>query len=342
MNKITQAFCFVSAFTVFSGCGNSYTSGKLLVPKETITKEEVSEKPKDFEAFNPKVDILFVIDNSGSMTEAQENVSRNAFMFADAISKVSILNYHIGVVTTDMDNCSTHCGRLIGLPRYLDKSTPNFVEVLSNRMEVGINGSGTEALFGPVQAALGPGLENSFNNGFYRQDAFLAVIFITDAMDQSRISGEELMQFLKTKKVEPKRVLGYGVIRKLKEKDICFKDVEPLDGQIEDFLAKVVNADANQNNVLSLCDTNFGAKLAGFAADIVKRATGSVRLSRVPNPKTIKVFYGNQEIPNDPKKGWVFQASTNSILLGDEIDWQDQGLNVGLKIDFEVIDLEKD
>ena len=341
MNKITQAFCLASALTVFTGC-DSYTSGNLLVPKETITKEEVSEKPKDFEAFNPKVDILFVIDNSGSMTEAQENLSRNAFMFADAISKVSILNYHIGVVTTDMENCSLHCGRLVGLPRVLDRATPNFVEILSNRMEVGISGSGTEALFGPVQAALGPGLENSFNNGFYRQDAFLAVIFITDAMDQSRISGEELMNFLKIKKVEAKRILSYGVIRKLKEEDICFRGVEPLDNQIEDFLSKVVNADANQNNVLSLCDANFGTKLAGFAADIVKRATGAVKLTRVPNAKTIKVTYGDQVIPNDPKKGWVFQPSTNSILLGEDIDWQDQGLNVGLKIDFEVIDLEKD
>lgn len=340
MTKIIfRAFLFFTAFASLSGCGIESRTN-MLVPKTVLPKEEFNEKPKDFEAFNPKVDILFVIDDSGSMADAQANLSRNAYLFADAISKMAILDYHIGVLTTDMDDCRMACGRLQGSPSFLEKTTPNFVDILSRRMQVGTDGSASEEMFGPVVSALSVPLEVRENAGFYRQDAFLAVIFITDAKDQSRFSSAELLQFLKTKKVDANRVLAYGVIRTLAEEKTC-EGMEDLDGKLEEFLGSVANGDSSQKNILSLCNPDYGTKLAEFARDIVKRSAGTVKLSRVPNVKTIKVKYGTQEIPNDPVKGWVYQPSTNSLLLAEGIEWQDQGLNVGLSIDFEVIDLEK-
>lgn len=313
----------------------------MIVPKAVIPKEEFSEKPKDFTVFNPKVDILFVIDSSGSMESAQNNLSRNAYLFADAISQVSILDYHIGVVTTDMEtyNCRSVCGRLQGNPAYVEKTTPDLIGTLSRRMIVGTNGSATEEMFSPVVAALSPPLETNSNQGFYRQDAFLAVIFITDAMDQSDFSPQDFLQFLNTKKGDPSRVLGYGVIRTLAEEKTC-DGMEDLDDKLETFLASVANGDKTQKNILSLCAPNYGIKLAEFAKDIVRRSAGTVKLSRIPNPKTIKVSYGTQVIPNSATDGWVFQPSTNSILLSEGINWNYQGSNVGLSIDFEVIDVQ--
>ncbi|MEK2644718.1 VWA domain-containing protein [Bdellovibrio sp. BCCA] len=337
MKNFTKALSLVLALSVV-GCGIE-SSKNLLVPKSVIPKEEFSEKPKDFEAFNPKVDILFVIDSSGSMDSAQQNLSRNAFQFADAISKVSLLDYHIGVLTTDMNDCRDNCGKLQGFPAFLQKSTPDFVGLLSRRMQVGTDGSASEEMFGPVVAALSSPLDTTTNAGFYRQDAFLAVIFITDAKDQSRYSPQELLQFLRSKKVDPNRVLAYGVIRTLAEEKSC-ESSEDLDSKLEDFLASVANGDRTQKNILSLCAPDYGMKLAEFAKDIVKRTAGSVKLTRVPNAKTIKVSYGTQVIPNDPVKGWVYQPSTNSILLSEGIEWVDQGPNVGLSIDFEVIDVK--
>lgn len=312
----------------------------MIVPKSVIPKEEFSEKPKDFTVFNPKVDILFVIDSSGSMDSAQNNLSRNAFMFADAISKISILDYHIGVVTTSMDsyNCRMDCGRLQGLPAYVEKTTPDLVANLSRRMLVGTTGSATEQMFSPVVAALSAPLNGTFNKGFYRQDAFLAVIFITDAMDQSNFSPQEFLQYLNTLKGDPSRVLGYGVIRTLAEEETC-NGMETLDDKLETFLASVANGDKTQKNVLSLCATDYGVKLAEFAKDIVRRSAGTVKLSRIPNVKTLKVTYGTQTIPNSATEGWVYQPSTNSILLSEGINWNYQGPNVGLSIDFEVIDI---
>lgn len=324
------------AFTLLS-CG---PTSNMVVPKPVIPKEEFTEKPKDFTAFNPKVDILFVIDNSLSMSGPQDNLKKNAYLFADAMSRVSILDYHIGVVTTNMDswNCRTDCGRLQGMPSYVEKTTPDLIDNLSRRMIVGTNGSATEEMFSPVVAALSAPLDASANAGFYRQDAFLAVIFITDAKDQSDLSPQKLLQFLNTKKGDPQKVLAYGVIRTLAEEEKC-KSSEDLDSKLEDFLATVANGDSSQKNILSLCAPDYGVKLAEFAKDIVRRSSGTVKLSRIPNVKTIKVTYGSQVIPNDAQKGWVYQPSTNSILLSEGIDWNYQGPNVGLNIDFELIDV---
>lgn len=337
MNILSKALLATLAFSMFAGCSNE--SGKI-VPKAVLPKEEFSEKPKDFAIFNPKVDILFVIDNSGSMEFAQRNLSQNANMFADSISKMAILDYHIGILTTDMDAYSRRdcCGELVGHPNFVSKTTPNMVAALSRNMMVGTNGSATEVMFTPVVAALSAPKENTVNAGFYRQDAFLAVIILTDANEQSRLNPQEFLQFLTTKKGDPEKVLGYGVIRTVAEKDKC-RSMEDVDEKLETFLAAVSNGDRSQKNILSLCATDYGVKLAEFAKDIVARSAGTVKLSRVPDVKTIRVTYGTQVIPNSPLNGWVYQPSTNSILLASGIDWDPAQSGAGLSIDFEVIDI---
>ncbi|ASD63406.1 hypothetical protein [Bdellovibrio bacteriovorus] len=340
MKSSIKALSLLMAFAMVSGCGNESTK---LIPKAKINKEEVSEKPADFAIFNPKVDILFVIDNSASMDDAQSNLSRNAAAFADGISKVSILDYHIGVLTTDMacrySNKPDACGKLVGTPSFVQNSTPNLVSILSSKMMVGLDGDVSEMMFSPVVAALSPPLDVGVNAGFYRQDAFLAVIFITDAKEQSTLSPKDFQQFLNTKKGDPNKVLAYGVINKLAEEDIC-PSSESLDGKLEEFLGSVVNGDKAQTNVLSLCAPDFGVKLAEFARDIVRRTAGSVKLSRTPNEKTIVVKYGTQVIPNSVTEGWVYEPATRSILLAEGIKWDYQGPGVGLTIDFEAIDIE--
>ncbi len=333
MKFLTKRFVCLGLTAVFAsvGCGNKSPQ---LTGLPAVIKENVSEKPTGLVMFDPKVDILFVIDNSGSMSDAQNNLSRNAAEFARAIVNNSILDYHIGVTSTDMGSCRIGCGNLLGSPLFVDKNTPNAAGVLAKNMLLGIAGSGVEEMFTPVVAAL-----NLNNAGFYRPDAFLAVIFITDANDQSNLSPADLLKFLVNRKGDAAKVLSYGVIRKLAEENIC-KGEESLDNKLEVFLASVINADKNQNNVLSLCEPSYGVKLAQFAADIVKRSAGTIRLQRIPNAKTISVTYGTQVIANSPVDGWVYEASTNSIILAAGIKFIPQGPLAGLSVDFETIEIK--
>ncbi|MBC7420625.1 MAG: VWA domain-containing protein [Bdellovibrio sp.] len=337
MKFFTKKIIFASLAAAFVATGCSDKSPQL-VPASTVNKETVSEKPQDLVMFNPKVDILFVIDNSGSMQDAQTNLSRNARLFSDAITKMSVLDYHIGVTSTDMNDCQRGCGNLIGFPYFVDKNTANGASALANNMLIGTDGSSIEMMFSPVVNALTTSLNNPSNVGFYRADAYLAIILITDAEEQSRLSPADLLNFLIQKKGDASKVLAYGVIRKLAEERTCYDMGETLSDKLETFLSTVVNADKKQNNVLSLCASDYGIKLAQFAADIVKRSSGTIRLQRIPNVKTIKVTYGVQVIPNDPKTGWVFEVSTNSIILSADIKFIDQGPNVGLSVDFDVIE----
>lgn len=334
MNNLFKVFVGFLILSSLAAC--SFSEEKFLTPKPYVPAGEVVQKPSDLEYFTPKVDILFVIDNSPSMNEAQTNLRENAYRFADALSKVAILDYHVGVLSTDMAACSTQCGILQGFPRYVEKTTPNLVQVLSNKMILGTGGSAYEMMFSPVIAALSPRLENFENLGFYRQDAFLAVIFVTDAEEQSSFTPQSALNFLVQKKGDARKVLGYGVIRKLAEEDIC-KGQESLDDKLETFLSIVVNGNASQDNVLSLCDPDWGLKLAEFAKDIVKRSSGSVKLKVLPKPSTIQVAYGTQEIPNDVMNGWTYRSSSNTIELGPNIIWTTQPAGTTLSINYELL-----
>lgn len=323
----------------FIGCAKESPQ---LVPQVTIPENQVTEKPSDFNVFNPRVDILFVIDSSGSMDDVQNEMKQNAYLFADGISKASILDFHIGVTTTDMTNCGSlsgngdRCGQLTGFPAYVEKTTPNLVSDLSRRMIVGTTGSASEVMFTPTVAALSAPMETGPNKGFYRQDAFLAVIFITDADDQSDMNADQLLTFLNNKKGDANKVLGYGVIRTLKTANSCgASSGEVIRGYLESFLGKVANRDIQQKNILSLCASDYGTKLAEFAKDIVSRSAGTIRLNRLPIERTLVVTYGRQTIPNDVKKGWTYERSTNSILLAQDIEWDiDQG-PAQLRVDFQ-------
>jgi hypothetical protein len=158
-----------------------------------------------------KLDVLFVIDNSDSMREEQQALSKAfpAFIKAlDTALKNQILDLHLGVISTDLGagNYKTvpSCGRIGGdggrllhLPRKTGCATPtnpylaaasgqqNFKGTIDSAFsciaELGTQGCGFEQ---PLAAAL-KALEPKTNPGFSRPDAALAVIVLTDEDDCS-------------------------------------------------------------------------------------------------------------------------------------------------------------
>ncbi|MBI3178075.1 MAG: VWA domain-containing protein, partial [Deltaproteobacteria bacterium] len=49
---------------------------------------------------NTNTDVLFIIDNSGSMTEEQANLKRNTAIFIAALAQSENI-YRVGIITTD-------------------------------------------------------------------------------------------------------------------------------------------------------------------------------------------------------------------------------------------------
>lgn len=165
-----------------------------------------------------KVDILFVIDNSGSMADEQEKLVANFPIFADEIQTTlaEVNDYHVGVVSTDnyalglfspginSDNpgCrvlgslitstnSGNCGPYVEGGRYMTEQD-NLQTAFSCAGNLGDTGSGLEQVAGAMTAAIAPALNGagSCNDGFIRDDALLVIVLISDENDDIESQGD--------------------------------------------------------------------------------------------------------------------------------------------------------
>ncbi len=290
------------------------------------------------QVFDPKVDILFVVDNSGSMGAHQGNLSRNVAKFTSIFTKSSVLDYNIGIVTTDMSgggwgSSRACCGQLVGSTRVVNKNTLNADVILARNFLVGTSGSATEAVFDPVAAALNPTNLAGWNSGFYRQDASLVVIFMTDAEDQSDYENpQSLYNFLlNLKKGKASSILAFGVIVPTKDTMSCARDDGRTPAKIERFLGMVQNS---KNNIMNICDPDYGTRLANMAKDIVDKVGNIIYLDRAPALDSIHVFYGSAELPEDFETGWSFDPKKNAIVLGSKINWSSQPSGSRVKVSY--------
>lgn len=160
-----------------------------------------------------KVDFLYVIDNSASMLDKQENLARSFEGFSRIVSETLGTNdHHIMVVDTDamnsgdvfvatptdeLDECTwtlgagrrfggegEDCG-IEGNQRFLLDDQKNMAQAFSCLARVGIYGSAGEQPLGALLAAIGAtrGRAQGCNQGFVRDDAVLVVTLITDEED---------------------------------------------------------------------------------------------------------------------------------------------------------------
>ena len=150
----------------------------------------------------PKVDILFVIDDSCSMSEEQTSLSSNFQAFIQFATAQQI-DYQIGVTTTDIDEGQPpEAGRLMpisGNPAdriVTPRSQPTPEVLFSNNANVGIdNSTFTEKGLEAAYLALSNPLIFGHNAGFLRQDAVLSIIFVSDEEDQSSNSVDFYINF---------------------------------------------------------------------------------------------------------------------------------------------------
>ncbi len=327
---VTLAVSFVLAFA--AGCAD-------ISPKKVVEDKLKEERVKDSGgtkvSFNRSVDILFVIDDSGSMSDHQINLAQNVKLFTQGIMGNQILDYHIGVVTSNMDTQpwnpkpgQTWNGELWGTTKWVERLTPGGAAVLESNLQPGTSGSGSEMFFTPVQAALTSPLVNGANAGFYRSDAYLAIIFLTDADDQSALSASDFYKFLvNLKGGDPTKIITYGVNIPTLDK-ACNRSGESEPKKLEEFY-KLTTA-----QTLGLCDKDYGIKLAELGADLVRRVGSVLYLTRPAQPKTILVSFGSQTVPNDPKTGWVYDPSRNAIVFGDELDLKPEPPGTQVEVDF--------
>jgi len=123
------------------------------------------------------VDVLFIVDNSGSMLDDQALLASNfSSFFALALTDRSI-DFRLGVTTTDVLSPGAAGGRLVG--SVLDRFTPELESAFAAQVQVGADGSGLELGLEALRLAL----EDPADQRLIRPEAALSVVFVTDEED---------------------------------------------------------------------------------------------------------------------------------------------------------------
>lgn len=132
------------------------------------------------------VDILFIIDNSGSMFDDQALLAENFQSFFEVGLLGGAPSFQVGVTTTDVLSEGAARGRLVGSPAILDAGTPELESAFAANVLVGIDGAGLELGLEALRLAL----EHPDNSRFLRRDAALSVVFVTDEEDAGAFPGD--------------------------------------------------------------------------------------------------------------------------------------------------------
>jgi hypothetical protein len=275
------------------------------------------------------------------METHQNNLSNNIYRFVNGFVQRQDIDFHVGVITTSMERNSWGspapcCGELVGAMgvKFVSPSTPNLVKHLAMNLLVGTDGSGTEMVFAPIMSALSGAFLAGVNAGFYRPEAHLAIVVITDAEDQTaQVTPTDAWHFLLGLKRRPEKILSFGVIVPSMDTRGCERDdssKKPY--RIEEFLKL---SGQGLPNVYNLCDPQFGDNLVKMADLLVKSVGNIIYLSRAPILETIQVSYGSQIILPHPDKGWTYDPYKNAIILGEKIEWSSQPSGTKVRVTYD-------
>jgi Abnormal spindle-like microcephaly-assoc'd, ASPM-SPD-2-Hydin len=257
----------------------------------------------------PKVDMLIVIDNSGSMDDEQKALAASLDHLWNRIALANA-DFHIAVTSTGMTPYTagwTQCpggasggeaGRFFPVdnsrPRILTPTTPNVKQVLFDNTKVGLC-HWDERFLDPVIAALtqplvgatkAPGTPwpSDGNAGFLRDDARLALLAVSDADDDNDVVNpppvSEMVGKLSQVKKGALDLISFAGIVGL---HMC-SSVEQVGTRYQEISRQL------NGKLYDICDlNNFGAMLDDALGTLLLPLTSFPLSARPQNPASIAV-----------------------------------------------------
>ena len=245
----------------------------------------------------PVLDVLWVIDNSGSMMPHQTNLSTNIGSFMSAFAS-SGADYRMAVITTDTSTFST----------IIDPTHPDPEGALANLVVMGTYGSGNEKgiqmayhSLTDVNAA-GPG------GNFFRSTAKLVVIFVSDEQDWSIPGWNSYITFFDALK-PPGGFIPYGVIGDYPAG--CQYNYNGYMRSVQAGMGYWDLIDYYGGNWYSICATDWGVQLQDLADEVTTRSKFELD---EPDPieSTISVYVNGQVVTE-----WTYESADNSVNFNE-------------------------
>jgi hypothetical protein len=238
-------------------------------------------------------DILFVIDNSGSMGIWQTALSDNFNSFISVFA-ITGVDYQIAVITTDN---ATFRGPI------LTDATPDLETAFTDQAVAGTYGSSYEKGLQFAEAATSSGGDASPSSSFLRIDAKLIIIFVSDEKDWSPKSDAEYVSHFNSLKTSDSLIVTHAVVGDAPSgcsvTTSSWTDADYGEGYIE------VSA-LTGGEFVSICSSDWGADLESLAQDSILNT--SFELSDIPFEESIIV-----EVDGVSVTDWTYDILENSI-----------------------------
>ena len=281
-----------------------------------------------------KLDVLFVVDNSGSMSSSQASLAANFPSFINFF-KTKGYNFKIAVSTTDTyygDQFIANGCSLCNLEQtrfrsgtapalyVIDSNTPSLEAAFASNVNVGTGGSGDERAFSSFKASL----SSSLNVGFHRSDAYLSVVIVSDEEDFSHddINMNESYAQPTMHTVTSYKSFLETFTAGQATKDFSVSTISILDSACRTTLGSgrkigqryMDLADATGGSKNSLCQ-NFDLVLNNISDAIASQIVAQFALNRQPIQTSIRVLVDGVLISEDNVNGWSYDSVTNSIRI---------------------------
>jgi len=185
-----------------SSTGGSTTGSTEQWADETFNQTSQSDR---------KIDIMWVVDNSGSMGDEQQSLADNFDVFIrDFIVRGT--DFRMGITTTDTSRPSTAGATVPGSFESLTAIQANaneqaFISNFKNKIQVGTRGSGNEKGLEASELFI-----NRYKTEWMRDDAYLIVVYVSDEEDQSPKTKEEYLAALQASKTNAGYVKAYSIV----------------------------------------------------------------------------------------------------------------------------------
>jgi len=282
------------------------------------------------------LDLLFVVDDSGSMCGKTQALTEGFDAFVQQLDSQAV-NYHVGVISMNVvdEAVRGHLneGDSNQVPLFITPDTPDVPGTFAKLADLGCDGGPNcgglgggctdekEAGLFAMWYALTPPLVNGWNAGFMREDAQLAVVALSNEDDQGPFDAEFYSDFLTgLKGVWNSNMVHFNAIVGL-ENPAC---EEAYPG-----LRYVAVAEATGGTALDICTQDF-QDLVNSIGNIGQSLKTQFFLTRLPAIGTLQVSVDGEPCPD----GWTWDAASNAIVFDpDGPCWPGPGADVEVEYD---------
>lgn len=250
------------------------------------------------------VDILWVIDNSGTMSGEQDRLGE-AFAVITSMFEESVADFRLGVATTDVED-PDHRGILQGDPAVLGPDTPDLAATFIANASVGTQGSKTESGFEAVRLAMSEAA--AANEGFFRGGAYLEVVVVSDEDDHTDGEVVSLLADLGQLVPDPEHYRFHAIVGD--EPYGCLSTESSAEAGTRYLEAAQQTLGFNG----SICLDDWTPLLEGIGLAVLGMQDTFV-LSIEPDLDSLDVEVDGVLIPNREVDGWTYDIGQNAVVF---------------------------